>query len=90
VLSDADNVALGLVAEYVHPLLGVVRQNGPLINLSATPSRMFGPPPLVGQHTRALLEAADFSGAEIDELLRANVVYAPDPDLVEYRERFRT
>ena len=90
VLSDADNVALGLVAEYVHPLLGVVRQNGPLINLSATPSRVFGPPPLVGQHTREVLQGADFSGSEIDELLRAGVVYAPDPGLVEYRERFRT
>ncbi|HEY3832824.1 MAG TPA: CoA transferase [Acidimicrobiia bacterium] len=90
VLSDADNVALDLVAEYTHPLLGVVRQNGPLINLSDTPSRVFGPPPLVGQHTREVLEGADFSGSEIEELLRTNVVYAPDPGLVEYRERFRT
>ena len=48
------------------------------------PSAARGPAP------REVLEGADFSGSEIDELLRAGVVYAPDAGLVEYRERFRT
>ncbi len=89
VLSDADNVALGLVAEYVHPLMGIMRQNGLLIDLADTPGRVNGPPPLVGQHTREVLEGADFSAPEIDELLKAGVVYEPDAELVEYRQRFR-
>ncbi len=89
VLSDADNVALGLVAEYVHPLMGVMRQNGALIDFSATPGRISGPPPLVGQHTREVLEGAGFGTSEIGELLKSGVVYEPDADLVEYRERFR-
>ncbi len=88
VLSDADNVALGLVAEYTHPVLGAMRQNGMLIGLSDTPSRIAGPPPLVGQHSREILDAAGYSTGEIDDLMRSGVAYEPDADLVAYRERF--
>jgi crotonobetainyl-CoA:carnitine CoA-transferase CaiB-like acyl-CoA transferase len=88
VLSDADNVALGLVAEYVHPIMGVMRQNGLLVDFSDTPGRVFGPPPLVGQHTREVLEGAGFKSKDIDGLLRDNVVYEPDAELVAYRDRF--
>ncbi len=37
VLHDADNVALGLVAEYEHPIMGLTRQFGSLVDFSETP-----------------------------------------------------
>src|SRR5262249_59223069 len=46
-LYDSDNVELGLVARYQHPLMGDMRQFGQLINFSETPSRVPGPPPLL-------------------------------------------
>ena len=54
-LFDSDNVELGLVARYTHPVLGDMRQFGELIDFSETPGRIAGPPPLVGQDTRAVL-----------------------------------
>ena len=51
-LHDADNERLGLVAEYPHPTLGNLRQFGTLVDFSETPTGPYGPPPLVGEHTR--------------------------------------
>ncbi len=87
-LWDADNERLGLVADYEHRVLGRVRQFGTLIDFSATPGRIWGPPPLVGEHTREILRAVDLRDGDIDTLLDAGVVYEPDADLSEYRQRF--
>lgn len=84
-LFDADNVALGLTAEYEHPVLGQLRQFGELIGFSETPGRIGGPPPLVGEHTRDIMEWLGYDAARIDELKAEGVVYEPDD---HYRERF--
>lgn len=84
-LYDADNVAAGLTAEYEHPVLGRLRQFGELIDFSDTPGRIGGPPPLVGEHTRAIMDWLGYDGARIDELKAEGVVYEPDG---QYRERF--
>jgi crotonobetainyl-CoA:carnitine CoA-transferase CaiB-like acyl-CoA transferase len=84
-LFDSDNVDLGLVAHYEHPIMGDVRQFGELINFSDTPARIFGPPPLVGQHTREILHELGKDDATIDALINDNVCYAPDD---KYSERF--
>ena len=84
-LFDADNVALGLVAHYNHPVMGDVRQFGELINFSETPGRIAGPPPLVGADTRAILHELGHADAEIDTLIAEGVCYEPDE---HYRERF--
>ena len=84
-LFDADNVALGLTAEYEHPVLGQLRQFGELIGFSETPGRIGGPPPLVGEHTRDIMEWLGYDAAQIDELKAEGVVYEPDD---HYRERF--
>ncbi len=88
VLHDADAVRLGLVAEYEHPLLGRMRQFGSLIDLSATPGTVWGPPPLVGQHTRAILREAGVLDGDADALLAAGVCYEPDDGLVDYATRY--
>jgi len=84
-LFDADNIELGLVAHYDHPLLGDMRQFGQLINFSDTPGHIGGPPPLVGQDTRAILHELGHKDPEIDGLVADSVCYEPDE---HYRERF--
>lgn len=84
-LFDADNVALGLVAHYDHPVMGDVRQFGELINFSETPGRIAGPPPLVGTDTRAILHELGHADAQIDTLIADGICYEPDE---HYTERF--
>jgi crotonobetainyl-CoA:carnitine CoA-transferase CaiB-like acyl-CoA transferase len=84
-LFDSDNVELGLVARYTHPLLGEMRQFGELIDFSDTPGRIAGPPPLVGQDTRGVLRELGHLDPEIDALIADGVCYQPDD---HYAERF--
>jgi crotonobetainyl-CoA:carnitine CoA-transferase CaiB-like acyl-CoA transferase len=77
---DSDNERLGLVAEYEHPILGTMRQFGSLIDFSETPGKIHGPPPLVGEHTREILEWLGFTGTEMDALKADGVVYWPGDD----------
>jgi crotonobetainyl-CoA:carnitine CoA-transferase CaiB-like acyl-CoA transferase len=86
-LADEDNVALGLVADYEHALLGRLRQFGLLVQLSDTPGTIAGPPPLVGQHTRTILRDVGYRDADIDTLVAEGVAYEPDD---AYAERFVT
>jgi crotonobetainyl-CoA:carnitine CoA-transferase CaiB-like acyl-CoA transferase len=78
VLYDADNERLGLVTEYVHPIVGVMRQFGDLIRFSETPGHVHGPPPLVGQDTREILRELGYRDGDIDALNASNVVYVAD------------
>jgi crotonobetainyl-CoA:carnitine CoA-transferase CaiB-like acyl-CoA transferase len=79
-LHDADNERLGLVTEYPHPMLGSVRQFGTLIDFSETPTGPYGPPPLLGQHTRVIMERLGYSNDEIDDLLDRGILYEPTED----------
>ena len=79
-LFDADAERLGLVAEYVHPVLGGFRQFGHTVNFSDTPGTIDRPPPRVGEDTREILEELGCDPAEIDALRRAGVVTWPDDD----------
>ncbi len=88
ILHDDDVVRLGMTAEYEHPLLGLMRQFGSLIDLSDTPGKIWGPPPLVGQHSREILEESGVAAADIDALLADGVVFEPDAGLELYRQRF--
>jgi crotonobetainyl-CoA:carnitine CoA-transferase CaiB-like acyl-CoA transferase len=85
-LHDADNERLGLVTEYQHPLLGQLRQFGTLIGFSETPGKIWGPPPLVGQHSREILRQAGLRDGDIDTLVADKVIYEPDE---HYAERFK-
>jgi crotonobetainyl-CoA:carnitine CoA-transferase CaiB-like acyl-CoA transferase len=78
VLFDADAERLGLIAEYEHATLGRLRQFGSTIDFSDTPGHIAGPPPRVGEDTRAILEELGYSGAEMDDLRQAGVVTWPD------------
>ncbi|MDQ1521196.1 MAG: hypothetical protein QOI55_2269 [Actinomycetota bacterium] len=78
VFFDADNERLGMVAEYEHPILGRMRQFGHLVDFSDTPSRVAGPPPMVGQHTREILSWLGYGDDDMQKLKDDRVVYWPD------------
>jgi crotonobetainyl-CoA:carnitine CoA-transferase CaiB-like acyl-CoA transferase len=76
--TQPDIVAAGLVAEYQHPTYGRFRQFGDLVNLSETPGRIAGPPPLLGQHSREVLGELGYSDDEIRSLRDRGVTLWPD------------
>ncbi len=80
VLHDADNERLGLVTSYEHPILGQLRQFGTLIDFSESPTGPYGPPPLVGEHSRRILERVGYTDEEIDDLMNRGIVYEPGED----------
>jgi len=82
-LYDADNVALGLTAEYEHATMGLMRQFGRVIDFSDTPGRIAGPPPIIGQHTREILASLGYDDSRIDALRDAGVVSVPDEHYTE-------
>jgi crotonobetainyl-CoA:carnitine CoA-transferase CaiB-like acyl-CoA transferase len=54
-LSDAQTLARGLIVQMEHPALGQVRSIANPIKFSATPITYRLPPPLLGEHTEAIL-----------------------------------
>jgi crotonobetainyl-CoA:carnitine CoA-transferase CaiB-like acyl-CoA transferase len=80
ILFDDELLRLGLVAEYEHPLLGRVRQAGNLISFSDTPGRAERAAPLVGEHTREILDELGYDGATMDDLHARDVVTWPGED----------
>jgi crotonobetainyl-CoA:carnitine CoA-transferase CaiB-like acyl-CoA transferase len=78
VLFDGDNIRLGLVAEYEHPMAGRMRQYGSFIDFSETPGRIGGPPPLAGEHTRDILGWLGYTEAQMQDLKDEGTVYWPD------------
>jgi crotonobetainyl-CoA:carnitine CoA-transferase CaiB-like acyl-CoA transferase len=83
VLHDEENIELGLVVSYEHPLLGSLRQFGHLVTFSDTPGRIAGPPPLVGEHTRDILVWAGYGAEAVDGLKQSGVVAWPE-ESVDY------
>ncbi len=54
--------ANGLYFEVQAPRVGHMRQVGPIVEMSATPSRVQGPAPDLGEHTEAILASLDKEG----------------------------
>jgi crotonobetainyl-CoA:carnitine CoA-transferase CaiB-like acyl-CoA transferase len=77
-LFDDELVRLGLVTEYDHPRLGRVRQFGNLITFSDTPCKQERAAPMVGQHTREILEELGYDSAAIADYHARGIVGWPD------------
>ncbi len=75
VLHDADNERLGLIATYEHPMLGQMTQFGNLMDFSETPTGDFGPPPLLGQHTKQILSRFGYTTEEINDFIARGIAY---------------
>jgi crotonobetainyl-CoA:carnitine CoA-transferase CaiB-like acyl-CoA transferase len=66
--------AAGWVTDYEHPIWGRLEQPGRLFELSETPGRLAGAPPVIGAHTREVLLELGYTGDEADALRAAGVV----------------
>jgi crotonobetainyl-CoA:carnitine CoA-transferase CaiB-like acyl-CoA transferase len=74
-LSDPQVLHRNMVVEVEHPLGGRVKQPGNPIKMSGTPWETFSPPPLLGQHTRQVLEELlCYPKEKIEELERERII----------------
>ena len=71
VFADPHLAERGLFVDLPHPVLGTVRAIGSPLHLSDTPPVMRRAAPLLGEHTREVLQEAGLGGAEIDALFAA-------------------
>jgi formyl-CoA transferase len=55
VFTDQQALTRGMLVQMPHPTIGFVRLAGTPLNLSATPTQMRLPPPLLGEHTDTIL-----------------------------------
>ncbi len=74
---DPDLQRKGWLATYAHPLIGRVVSAGLLFDFSETPGKLWGPAPLVGQHSRDILAELGYEKERIDGLVAAGVVADP-------------
>ena len=68
--------AVDLFQEIDHPTEGKLRQARPSARFSETPAALRRPAPLLGQHTREILEEAGYTAAEIDALIERGAAAA--------------
>jgi crotonobetainyl-CoA:carnitine CoA-transferase CaiB-like acyl-CoA transferase len=74
-LSDDPQVlAAGFMSELEHPLTGLQRVVGPVVQMSATPTKARSAAPTLGADSDDVLHAAGFSPDSIVELRRAGVI----------------
>ena len=45
------------------------------INFSDTPERIWGPPPVCGEHTRQIMHEHGYDDTEIDKLIEADAIF---------------
>ena len=75
VLDDPQIPARGMLQALEHPTAGLIRLLGLPIKLGETPGTIRTPPPLLGEHTRRVLEQdLHLQAAEIDALERDEVI----------------
>ncbi len=71
---DPQVLANGYLTEYEHTLLGPLTGPVPIIQMSATPTRVQRASPALGEHTDAILMELGFQAAEIAQLRKAGVI----------------
>ncbi|WP_375455027.1 CaiB/BaiF CoA transferase family protein [uncultured Methylobacterium sp.] len=71
---DPHTIAREMVVAVDHPRAGRMATLGLPVKFSATPGRVHGPAPLLGEHSRAILREARYDDAAIDGLIAAGVV----------------
>jgi crotonobetainyl-CoA:carnitine CoA-transferase CaiB-like acyl-CoA transferase len=76
VAADPQALAREMVVELDHPRAGRTRALGLPVKLSRTPGKVSRPAPVLGQHTREVLEEFGFSHAEIHNLVESGAAVA--------------
>jgi crotonobetainyl-CoA:carnitine CoA-transferase CaiB-like acyl-CoA transferase len=85
VFEDPQVRHLGLVAEVEQPGAGTVKMLAFPGRASATPPRIGRPAPLLGEHTREVLDELGLPGEEIDRLAAAGVIVLGVPSRAPIR-----
>lgn len=73
-LTDPQLAARDMVQTLMHPTIGATRVIGAPIKLSHTPASLRAAPPVLGQHTDAVLAELGYSAAAITGLREARVI----------------
>lgn len=66
--------ARGMVQSVPHPSAGEIRLVGPVAKFSAAPARIYRHPPLLGEHTREVLQSLGYDDGEIERLGRSGAI----------------
>jgi crotonobetainyl-CoA:carnitine CoA-transferase CaiB-like acyl-CoA transferase len=75
VFDNPEMISRGLVVTQQHPHLGKYETVGTMVDFSETPGTIWGPPPLVGQHSREILREFGFDDDQIDGLIADKAVF---------------
>ena len=70
-VNDPQTLARQMIVQLEHPALGVARSIGNPIKFSETPVSYRLPPPLLGEHTKAILEGLGYSEEEARDMSAA-------------------
>jgi crotonobetainyl-CoA:carnitine CoA-transferase CaiB-like acyl-CoA transferase len=73
-INDPQVKRRGLIAEIDHPTEGKIKQIAPTVKLSATPGEIKSPPPLLGEHTEAILREIGYTEEQVDQLVNDGVI----------------
>jgi crotonobetainyl-CoA:carnitine CoA-transferase CaiB-like acyl-CoA transferase len=75
VFTDPQVLHRNMLLEVEHPTAGKVRMAGMPVKFSCSPATLRLPPPLLGQHSEAVLQSwLNMARAEIEELKRKNII----------------
>jgi crotonobetainyl-CoA:carnitine CoA-transferase CaiB-like acyl-CoA transferase len=77
VLSDPQTLARGMVVELDHPTAGKIKLPNLPFRFSDCDTTPCGPAPLLGQHNALIASSLGYSTAQVEQLQRDGVLYAP-------------
>ena len=72
--SDPQIIERAMVVALDHPAAGLIRQLGVPIKLGETPGAVRTPPPLLGEHTEAILKELGMSMEKVEQLKQSGAV----------------
>ena len=73
-LAQPQVAAREMVVEVEHPVAGTLKMLGSPLKLSAQPTSIRRPPPVLGEHTDEILAEVGYTAAQVTELREAGVV----------------
>ena len=73
-LAHPQTAARGIVLDYLHPRLGAMKAIAPPIRFDGVARGAGAPPPMHGEHSRAVLDELGYTEAEIARLVAAGAV----------------
>ena len=78
IFDDPNLIEQQWIASYPHPAVGMLEQAGLMVTFSETPNRVYGSPPMVGQHSREILSELGYSEKDVNALAEDEVIKIVD------------